>query len=359
MKSLSFFVSILAVFLLAACTEGSPVDSGNSGSAAVKILQTGQTVSYVTGDDGDLRPGEPWAVPRFTVNSTDGTITDNSTGLIWETAPTLTVRTWSEALTYCAGSLVGGYDDWRLPNIRELESLSSASSDYATQSAWLTAAGFLNIQAAEYWSSTTYPGDSGIAYAFEWGYSTSLKGSYPETKTISRYVIAVRGTSSVLPRTGQTTSAVSGDDGDLQAGLSWPDPRFTDNGDNTITDSLTGLVWEKSPSTTGYMTYSQSAAYVASLWTGGKNDWRIPTIRELQSLTCLDELNWVTWLNTLGFSALDYIGAYYWSSTANPRTTGNCFCISPTSGGWSMADVDRTSSGQYLFVWAVRGGTTE
>ena len=355
MKPLSFFVSILAVFLLAGCTEGSPVDSGNSGSAAVKILQTGQTISYVTGDDGDLRPGEPWAVPRFTVNSTDGTITDNSTGLIWETAPTLTVRTWSEALTYCAGSLVGGYDDWRLPNIRELESLASASSDYASQAAWLTAAGFQNIQASEYWSSTTDPGDSSLAYGFEWGLSSTLDGSYLESKTAERYVIAVRGISSSLPRTGQTVSSATGDDGDLQAGLAWPDPRFADNGDNTITDTLTGLVWEKSPSTTGSMTYSQSAAYVATLWTGGKNDWRIPTIRELQSLTCLDEDNWATWLNARGFSASDGANVYYWSSTANPRATGSCFCISTTNGGWSMADVERTTSSSYLYVWAVRG----
>jgi len=46
-----------------------------------------------------------------------------------------------------------------------------------------------------------------------------------------------------LPKTGQTTVYSTGDDGDIQAGVSWPSPRFMDNGDGTITDNLTGLMW--------------------------------------------------------------------------------------------------------------------
>jgi len=41
-----------------------------------------------------------------------------------------------------------------------------------------------------------------------------------------------------LPKTGQTTSYATGDDGDLQMGVDWPAERFIDNGDNTITDTL-------------------------------------------------------------------------------------------------------------------------
>jgi hypothetical protein len=40
-----------------------------------------------------------------------------------------------------------------------------------------------------------------------------------------------------------TTNCPSGQDGDLEKGVAWPDPRFTDNGDGTVTDNLTGLVW--------------------------------------------------------------------------------------------------------------------
>jgi len=48
-----------------------------------------------------------------------------------------------------------------------------------------------------------------------------------------------------VPKTGQTTKYSDGDDGDLQKCVAWPDPRFTDNGDGTVTDNLTGLIWLK------------------------------------------------------------------------------------------------------------------
>ena len=48
-----------------------------------------------------------------------------------------------------------------------------------------------------------------------------------------------------IPKTGQTLIYASGDDGNIQAGVEWPAQRFTDNGDGTVTDSLTGLMWLK------------------------------------------------------------------------------------------------------------------
>ena len=48
-----------------------------------------------------------------------------------------------------------------------------------------------------------------------------------------------------VPQTGQTTSYEIGDDGDLERGVVWPDPRFTDNANGTVTDNLTGLIWSK------------------------------------------------------------------------------------------------------------------
>ena len=49
----------------------------------------------------------------------------------------------------------------------------------------------------------------------------------------------------MVPKTGQTTGYATGDDGALQKGVAWPNPRFTDNGDGTVTDNLTGLIWLK------------------------------------------------------------------------------------------------------------------
>ncbi len=48
-----------------------------------------------------------------------------------------------------------------------------------------------------------------------------------------------------VPRTGQTVSAAVGDDPSANKGVPWPNPRFIDNTDGTVTDALTGLVWMK------------------------------------------------------------------------------------------------------------------
>ena len=54
------------------------------------------------------------------------TITDGSTGLMWQQAEAA-LMTWASALSYCENLSLGGYADWRLPNIKELASLSDDS----------------------------------------------------------------------------------------------------------------------------------------------------------------------------------------------------------------------------------------
>ena len=61
-----------------------------------------------------------------------------------------------------------------------------------------------------------------------------------------------------VPKTGQTTSYTTGDDGDLEMGVPWPSPRFTDKGDGTVTDNLTGLIWLKDANCFGGRTWISS-----------------------------------------------------------------------------------------------------
>ena len=79
---------------------------------------------YATGDDGDLQKGvvcpEP-PEPRFTDNG-DGTVTDNCTGLMWKQQH-LGGMTWNDVLDTCNSLIFAAYDDWRLPNVRELQTL--------------------------------------------------------------------------------------------------------------------------------------------------------------------------------------------------------------------------------------------
>src|SRR5262249_38123095 len=86
---------------------------------------------------------------RF-VDNGDGTVTDHCTGLMWQKeAADIRVGQWCDALAYCEDLSLAGHDDWRLPNVRELESIVDygridpaidpefgASSSYYWSSTW-------------------------------------------------------------------------------------------------------------------------------------------------------------------------------------------------------------------------------
>ena len=148
-----------------------------------------------TGQDGEIRAGAAWPVPRFTDNS-DGTFLDNLTGLSWMVdagTPTAGlcaggVKNWQGALDYIACLNNTGYlgrTDWRLPNVNELESLLNIAS--ADSRPWLGSQGFVNV-GASYWSSTTAASGSLNAW-----YLAASSGSPSYTgKTVTILVWPVR-----------------------------------------------------------------------------------------------------------------------------------------------------------------------
>ena len=72
----------------------------------------------------------------------------------------------------------------------------------------------------------------------------------------------------LVERTGQTTSIVTGDDGDIQAGVKFPVPRFTVNGDGTVTDNLTGLIWLQDAGCGGSGSWADAVAFANNLADG-------------------------------------------------------------------------------------------
>jgi hypothetical protein len=167
------------------------VSSG--GSAAVP--RTGQTTNYATGDDGGLRKGVAWPSLRFTDN-TNGTVTDNLTGLIWLTnANCFGVKGWTTALS-SANSLASGTcgltdgstaGQWRLPNVKELQSLIDFSKFNPALSTGYPFG--TSVQNGYYWSASSGAYDTTSA----WVVNLSSGYLYAGGKTFSYYVWPVRG----------------------------------------------------------------------------------------------------------------------------------------------------------------------
>ena len=121
-----------------------------------------------------------------------------------------------------------------------------------------------------------------------------------------------------LPKTGQTISHSDYDDGDLEKGYPTKGPRFTDNGDGTVTDNATGLMWVKESLGAGcnngnVITWFAALTWVNGLTFAGYSDWRMPNIKELPSI-----INY-----GLRYPAVDTVffpeckSAEYWSSTTS------------------------------------------
>lgn len=284
----------------------------------IELPRTGQTEAYITGDDGDIQAGVAWPDKRFTVKGK--VVVDNLTGLMWVKRPDSTMRTWAEALTYANGLNLGDHDDWRLPNINELESLTYAGKQSTAK--WLNSQGFRNVKNNTYWTSTTCAGDTNLAWriGFE---SDDYTGLY--SKTIATYVLPVRDGKSdgkiSLPKTGQTVSYASGDDGDLLKGAPLPGERFTVDGD-CITDNLTTLTWSKIPETGDWANWAASLNYANNKNLCGHNDWRLPNRKELRSIVHYGQKDLAAWLNGKGFSGVQNTKLYWTSTTigSNPDT---------------------------------------
>lgn len=167
-----------------------------------------------SGEDGHagMRRGVAWPNPRFTDNS-DGTVTDNLTGLIWLKNANVpgTTRNWSTALSDVAqlntdGTMNGNsagdtsdggghQTDWRLPNVQELQSIvdyglyNPAVPDAAGTGQWSAGDPFSNVQSAQYWSSTTRAVSTSTGW-FVYLYDGTVSQA---SKTAAYYVWPVRG----------------------------------------------------------------------------------------------------------------------------------------------------------------------
>jgi hypothetical protein len=302
--------------------------------APARLAQTGQTTCYAedgteiackgSGQDGDHRAGVPLPTPRFEING-DGTVTDLLTGLVWlrdagcgELPGTDSEgkSDWLTALS-AAGSLADGVcgltdgseaGDWRLPSVLELQSLVHtgftfpAMSNTAGTGQHTEGDPFFNVtDGRDHWTSTAYEVYGSRAWIVRTAHcnvqSRDMSSAYcvwPVRDEGNWRPARARNSGRITCRDpgGSTPCNGTGQDGDLHPGVAWPQPRFVDNGDGTVTDLLTGLVWLRNAGCFSDITWQQALDAANSLADGSCDltdgsvvgDWRMPNSNELHSL---------------------------------------------------------------------------
>lgn len=365
-----------------------------TGGPPAPIPQTGQSTCFDgvgpipcggSGQDGEFQAGVPWPVPRFTDNG-DGTVRDNLTGLIWlrdadcaETGVTgYPFLTWDETLLFsdtlfdgsvthsggdCGLSDGSQEGDWRLPNILELVSLQGAGDVPSLP----IGHPFQNVQDGSYMSSTSFAAFP--AFARRTGFAGGIGFSGGEKSRPDFRVWPVRGpvgsAPAPIPQTGQQgcyrvngssrPCGGSGQDGEFQAGVPWPSPRFVAHGDGTVWDRLTGSIWLRDADCFGTRVWTSSVSLPRDLAEPSCSlrddsrvgDWRLPNVRELLSLIDFGSQSGSLPQNHPFSNVRDY---YYWSSTFTP--------LGPTEGAHVLDAPFQTITGLHkgnaLHVWPVR-----
>ncbi|MDE3743834.1 DUF1566 domain-containing protein [Maribacter polysaccharolyticus] len=243
----------------------------------------------------------------------DGTVTDLNTGLMWQQTPDFERHNYYDAFDYVDELEIGGYTDWRLPTIKELYSLlysngsldasgSAGSQPYLYDEYFDFEYEENMLYAGQYWSSTKYV-KGGLqstniegAFGFNFAdghikaYETGLY--YDGTSGVEDpgcFVRAVRGTENVY-------------------GVN----DFEDNGDGTVTDNATGLMWQQVDDGNSY-DWIDALAYASESELAGYTDWRLPNTKELQSIVDYDKTTFPA-IDEDYFTCTDS-DSWFWTST--------------------------------------------
>ncbi len=197
-------VFLVAIFIFVGCEGGEDFEevtqnnntnqqslnengSGNGevtvGKEFTKILKTGQKASYYEADDGTYQIGLDRNFEK------DGSVVvDHTTGLIWQDDRDAVVakKTWYLAVDYCEELNLAGYDNWRLPTVKELMSITDKSKYTSSIDSAFEA---VNVENAryKYWTSQTNPNNLSEAYYVDFRY-----GSYGiSNKEFSHFIRCV------------------------------------------------------------------------------------------------------------------------------------------------------------------------
>ena len=325
------------VYLPIVMTDG---DGTSEPTVTYPIVDTAQTTCYDNNEridcptEGDTFYGQDAQytgnTPSYTDNG-DGTIIDNVTGLIWTQDQSNQTIRWNEASHYCESLTTGDYDDWRLPTVKELWSIRDFSTGWP-------------------WIDTTYFNLTGDGTAMNehhsWTSTLYLVESEYQNEQVQgdRAWIVNDWTGHIKAMSGNRfVRCVSGDEYGIND--------FVDNGDGTITDNATSLMWSQDDNG-GALYWEDALAYAENATTAGYDDWRLPNIKELQSIADysgvfpamdtsvfnLTEVTNIVYDSATGDEIDEQVNyPFYWSSTSNPIESDDDDVDGGTIFAWFLA----------------------
>jgi hypothetical protein len=328
MNGLQFTTLVLATLFSAAAAAEIPYKM-RDGIEEVDYEKLNPIAGFTLPDSGQFREttfvfGEDRDHSRypmsFTVSEDGQIVIDNNTGLMWErhlnwrwgkTTPPKgdwrpqdvfaykdgepRRRPYHEGVQYCKGLRLGGYDDWRMANMKEGHTIAHYASARPT----------IHIK----YFKDTDPGLPGYGDRGKGGMWAGPLG--PDHNNSGWHLGFIDGHMMGYPRTGyKTTRCVRADNNGT-----YFLPDFVDNGDGTVTDRLTKLMWVQK-SDGSKRDWEGSIQYCEDLVFAGHDDWMLPSNKELSSTVDLRKQKPA--IDTELFPDTDY-KAYYWSRTPETR----------------------------------------
>lgn len=276
-----------------------------AGPSMAALPDTGQTMDATTvfGEDSDYTINPP----AYTDNG-DGTVIDKVTGLMWQKTD-MGEMTWEQAMARAASVSTGGHKDWRLPTPMEAFSLLNHQTKPA-----LDPAIFQSDPSGKpeyWWTLDTYGSDASRVWVTNAG-----GGMGPHLK---RETLSAGGSRRIHARYVRGAKPTNGHN-------------YHNNNDGTVTDLDTGLMWTQAPSTA--LSWSNALAYAEGLDLAGHGDWRLPNVKELQSL-------------------VDFSLATATGSAASPSLNRILFPKAPATAYWSSTTLMGKTTSQ---AWLVEFG---
>lgn len=251
---------------------------------------------------GDFRSDLPSAASERFRDNGDGTVMDLAGGLMWQKLDGGPM-TLEAAQEYARKLDLAGHSDWRLPLPMELFCIM----DHRLHGPAMNTRWFPASEARYWWTEISRP-DSPNKY---WQVNTGGGiGAHAKSEAIG-----AGGESPVHTRCVRGPSP-------------WKDgPKLMKNADGTVADQTTGLIWHSSVSSES-MTWEAAERYCRNLQHAGQTDWRLPTVRELRSVS--DDRMAQPSLNPEFFSKAGSVSC--WSSTTQRNRPERAWFVDFTSG---------------------------